>query len=367
MKIAIIADPLDNQSAGVHVFTRELIAALIRIGKADQLVLIREALDPELNVKQIVVPNIRLPIGFASMRLFFIVPFLLQRSGVAAVFEPAHFGPFNLPKRIKRLTMIHDLTPLLFPEYHRWHSQLLQRIFLKRILRLTDWVFTNSQHTSKDLVNFFPFCEHKNTAIYLGKSTIFKPTPNSAVLTNYGIAEPYFINVGTIEPRKQGLTLLAAFKHFCLKADKPVQLVLVGQKGWKTEAFDAALAEHPFKDRIIQTGHVATAHLPVLYTHSRALIYPSEYEGFGLPIVEALACGTAVIAADNSSLREIGEGSALFFPTGDTLALSEKMQEIYETKIDSSEKYIAQAAKFDWEHTARKFWEECEKVVQGSV
>ncbi|MEL7426860.1 MAG: glycosyltransferase family 1 protein [Bacteroidota bacterium] len=365
MKIAIIADPLDNQSAGVHVFTRELIAALIRIGKADQLVLIREAFDPELDIKQIVVRNIRLPIGFASLRLFFIVPFLLWRSGVEAVFEPAHFGPFNLPKRIKRLTMIHDLTPFLFPEHHRWHSQLLQRLFLPGILRRTNWVFTNSRHTSKDLVNFFPFCENKNTAIYLGKSSIFKPTHDSAVLNDYRITEPYFINVGTIEPRKQGLTLLEAFKRFCLKTDKQVQLVLVGQKGWKTEVFDAALAEHPFRDRIVQTGYAATAHLPVLYTHSEALIYPSEYEGFGLPIVEALACGTAVVAADNSSLREIGEGSALFFPTGDALALSEKMQEVYENKEDFSEKHMAQAAKFDWEHTARKFWQECESVVKG--
>ena len=365
MKIAIIADPLDNQSAGVHVFTRELIAALIRIGKADNLVLIREQQDPELPIQQIVVPNVRLPIGFASLRLFFLVPFLLRRSGVAAVFEPAHFGPFNLPSRIKRLTMIHDLTPLIFPQYHRWHSQLLQRFFLKRILWLTDWVFTNSQHTAKDLVRFFPFCKDKNTAIYLGKSPIFKPTHQPEIIASYGITEPYFLNVGTIEPRKQGLTLLESFKQFCLKNKTPVLLVIVGQKGWKTEAFEEALTQHPYKDRIIQTGYVPAEHLPVLYTHAEALIYPSEYEGFGLPIVEALACGTAVIAADNSSLREIGEGSAQFFPTGDVAALCTRMEEIIEMEEDLSTKYTEHAAQFNWERTAQEFWTQIEKIVRG--
>ena len=204
-----------------------------------------------------------------------------------------------------------------------------------------------------------------NTEIYLGKSSIFKPTHESAVLSEYGISEPYFINVGTIEPRKQGLTLLESFKHFCLKSIEPVQLVLVGQKGWKTEAFDAALEAHPYRDRIVQTGYVATEHLPVLYTHSKALIYPSEYEGFGLPIVEALACGTAVIAADNSSLREIGEGSALFFPTGDAQALCERMEDVFAIQEDQSGQYLQQAAKFDWEHTARKFWEKAANVVRG--
>ncbi len=365
MKVAIIADPLDNQSAGVHVFTRELIAALLRIGKADDLILIRERYDPDSPIKQIVVPNIRLPIGFASLRLFFIVPFLLRRSGVEAVFEPAHFGPFNLPSRIKRLTMIHDLTPLIFPEHHRWHSQLLQRIFLRRILRRTDRVFTNSRHTSKDLVRFFPFCAKKNTAIYLGKSPIYKPVYQSGVLQEYGIDKPYFLNVGTIEPRKQGVTLLESFKLFCLKKQQPYLLVLVGQKGWKTEAFDAALEQHPYKDRIIQTGYVPLEHLPILYTHAQALIYPSEYEGFGLPIIEALACGTAVIAADNSSLREIGEGSAHFFPTGDATALSKMMSEVITETDDHSAAYQQHAAQYDWEHTARRFWEETEKVVKG--
>jgi glycosyltransferase involved in cell wall biosynthesis len=236
-KIAIIADPLDNQSAGVHVFTKELINALIEMGKGEQLVLVREKYDPALDVEQIVVPNIRLPIGFASLRLFFIIPFLLRNRGVAAVFEPAHFGPFNLPRRIKKLTMIHDLTPLIFPEHHRWHSQLLQKIFLKGILRKTDWVFTNSKHTSRDVIQFFPFTEKKTQHLYLGKHLAFQPTEKPERLIELGITKPYFVYVGTIEPRKNLALLLEAFATFCSNNNQETELVIAGQMGWKSESF----------------------------------------------------------------------------------------------------------------------------------
>lgn len=361
-RLGIIADPLDNQRAGVHVFTRELISALIRQGKGDHLVLIREQHDPQLPVKQIVVPNIRLPIGFASFRLFFLVPYLLRKAGVDAVFEPAHFGPFNLPKRIKRLTMIHDLTPLLFPQYHRWHSQLLQKIFMPRILRRTNWVFTNSKHTAKDLAHFFPATKSKSTAIYLGRGEAFKPTRDQSILAQYQLTEPYFISVGTIEPRKQLDTLLEAYKTFCLQNDNAAKLLIVGQRGWKTERFDEALDNHPFRDRIVLSGYVPADHLPILYTQSEALIYPSEYEGFGLPIIEALACGTAVITASNSSLQEIGEGSALFFPTGDAQVLAQCMENVLKTEHDSK-KFIEHAARFSWENTAQLFWQKVEEIA----
>ncbi|PSR12083.1 MAG: hypothetical protein DA408_14380 [Bacteroidetes bacterium] len=349
MKIAILADPLDNQRAGVHVFTRELITALIQLGYADRLLLVRERIDPELPVEQLAVPNIHLPIGFASLRLFFIIPYLLRRrKEVVAVFEPAHFGPFNLPKRIKRITMIHDLTPILFPQYHRWHSQLLQRLFLRAILKKTDWVLTNSRYTQTDVARVFPFAQQKVSHVYLGRHAAFKPTCNAARIAELGIKLPYFLNVGTLEPRKNLLTLLAAFELFCLKnAGSNQQLILVGELGWKAEPLVQTLDNHPFKTRIQRLGYVKFTDLPILYTHSQALIYPSEYEGFGLPIIEALACGTPVIAAQNSSLAEIGEGAVVFFPTHDAQALSEEMEQVVR-QPPPKEPLIEHAAQFSW-------------------
>ena len=123
MRIAVIADPLDNQNAGVHNYTRHMVDSLIRNRGDHEIILIRQRRDPDLEgCTQIVVPGIEWPIGYASLRLFFIVPRLLKKAQVDVVIEPAHFGPFNLPSSITRVTMIHDLNPVLFPHLHRWHS-----------------------------------------------------------------------------------------------------------------------------------------------------------------------------------------------------------------------------------------------------
>lgn len=365
MKIAILADPLDNQGAGVHVFTKELINALVQIGKADQLILFREKVDPNLPVQQIAVPNIHLPIGFASLRLFILIPWLLRKYKVDVVFEPAHFGPFNLPNAIKRMTMIHDLTPLLFPHYHRWHSQLLQRLFLPSILRNTHWVVTNSKHTQSDVERTFPFTRDKISHLYLGKNDIYKPTLDPQRIQDMGIDDPYFLYVGTIEPRKNVVVLLAAFTTLCQQNnDNATHLVIAGQLGWKSEAFQHALAQHPFRHRIHVLGYVALEDLPILYTHAIALVYPSEYEGFGLPIVEAMACGTPVITARNSSLKEIGEGAATFFATADATDLALKMQDTKLRPI-GKDALMQHAAQFSWSACAHSFWQTAEALRGG--
>lgn len=364
-KIAILADPLDNQRAGVHVFTKELIHAIIALGQGDRLLLIREKVDPQLPVEQIAIPNTRLPIGFASLRLFFLVPFILRRrKDVTIVFEPAHFGPFNLPKRMQRITMIHDLTPLIFPQYHRWHSQILQKIFLPSILKKTNWVLTNSKHTQQDVIRFFSFCANKTSHIYLGKHSSFRPTPNAERIQLLGIDSPYFLFVGTLEPRKNLLLLLQSFETFCIEnTEKKVQLVLVGSMGWKSDELQNALGAHPNKDQIKILGFVDFADLPVLYTHAKALIYPSQYEGFGLPIIEAMACGARVITAQNSSLQEIGEGAAIFFPTHDANELYKRMDEVHRSTTEH-DILIEHAGKFSWERCAKEFLELCRERVK---
>jgi glycosyltransferase involved in cell wall biosynthesis len=352
MRIAIIADPLDNQRAGVHVYTRNLVDTLIRNKGSHEIILLREKIDPELkDCEQYEVPNTRLPIGFASLRLFFLIPFLLRRKKVDVVIEPAHFGPFNLPSSIYRVTMIHDLTPLLFPQHHRWHSQWLQRIFLKRILRRTDLVLSNSHNTSKDIVHTFPFTKGKVQTIHLGKDTYFTRADSDSALTDLGISDPFFHYVGTIEPRKGLLTLLQAYKLFRDdQPDIPIKLVIAGGKGWKSEAFYEACEKHPYKQDVILTGFVKKSMLPILHTFSKALIYPSTYEGFGLPILEALSCGANVITARNSSLTEVGGEEVTYFETNNADDLYQKMVDIDRAEITSTDiqRRIEWSKSFDW-------------------
>ena len=280
--------------------------------------------------------------------------------------EPAHFGPFNLPKRTKRVTIIHDLTPILFPQHHRWHSQLLQKIFLKGILKRTHFVITNSQNTSKDLETFYPFTKGKNRWIYLGKESLYQPTFDEEVLKELEIHRPYFLFVGTIEPRKNLVRLLSAYEAFKIKTGAEVDLVIAGGMGWKSEEFRSALEDNPYKANIHLPGYVKKEHLPVLYSHCMAFIYPSLYEGFGFPVLEAMACGAPVLCSDISSLPEVGGEVAHYFDPEDEAAMCRLMEQVYvysEAERDSiHQQSLTRAARFSWKTYADEFILSLEKI-----
>jgi glycosyltransferase involved in cell wall biosynthesis len=365
MKVAILADPIDNQNAGVHNFTKEMVNAMIRTNSGHEIILIREKVDEQLSgAVQIAIPNIRLPIGFASLRLFLLVPFILRLKKVNVVIEPAHFGPFNLPAKVKRVTIIHDLTPILFPRLHRWHSQFLQKLFLKRILKKANLIISNSENTSKDICKFYPHICNKVTRIYPGKGKIFKPESHNDVLSSYKITTPYFLFTGTIEPRKNLNLFLKAYQIFKTKCSTPFQLVIVGGTGWKSDSFFEALKNHPDKETIICTGFVPSQHLPALYSHATAFVYPSIYEGFGLPVIEAMACGAPVVVAENSSLTEAGGEATLYFKTNDADNLAEKMLLLAHNeplRKELSAKGLVHSAKFNWDEFAVTLWN---KLIQ---
>lgn len=315
--IAILAGPLDNQSAGVHVYTKELITALGKSRK-HKYVLIREKKGQNFKeFRQIVLPTIDWLPGYATFRLFFLIPFVCRWLKVDAVFEPAHFGPFNLPKRIKRITAIHDLTPILFPKLHTFNGWFLHKLFLPRIIRKADLIITSSSNTKNDVEKKYPTSIAKTKTILLGVSDNFQPNVNPNILAKYGILQPFFLNVGTIEPRKNLNLLLDAFEKFkdSKEDNQDYQLVFIGKKGWKNENFFKKLEKHPYKSSIKILGYVPFEALPVFYTMCFAFIYPSLYEGFGLPVAEALSCNARCFVAKNSSLVEVGGEEVVFFET----------------------------------------------------
>jgi glycosyltransferase involved in cell wall biosynthesis len=378
MRIAILADPLDNQRAGVHVFTREMIHSLLRRDTRNQYILVRRQRDDQFdryaNVEQCRLGGSALFSGIAALdlvvqaiRTFVLIPFALNFKRVDVVIEPAHFGPFNLLGRIRRVTVIHDLTPILFPELHRWHSQWLQNTFLRRILRRTNLIIANSDNTARDVIETYPEAAGKVQRIYPGRGEGFRFKSEPVVLKRHGIRKPYFLFTGTIEPRKNLLLLLEAYGLFREKIPDAIQLAIVGGKGWKSEDFFAALERHPHRTDIVQIGHVPTPDLPALYSSAIALIYPSLYEGFGLPILEAASCGTPVITARNSSLPEVAGRGGLFFETRDASDLAAKMVELYRDeplRKQLGEAGLAHARQFDWDAFASRLLELLEEHPQ---
>jgi glycosyltransferase involved in cell wall biosynthesis len=362
MRIAILADPLDNQRAGIHVHTREMIHALLRNDTENTYFLVRAGKDHQFdnypNVTQCRIPTSKLPVGVAGFRHFVLIPALLNCKKIDVVIQPAHFGPVNLRPRIKRVTFIHDLTPILLPELHRWPSRFLQNRFLRGILRRTDVIIADSDNTAKDLITTYPESASKVHRIYPGRNENFHFSKDEGVLAKYGLRKPYFLFVGTIEPRKNLLVLLEAFRLFRERVSEEIQLVIVGGEGWKSKDFFSALEHHPFKADIIRPGYVPAIDLPALYSSAIAFVYPSKYEGFGLPILEAASCGTAIITADNSSLMEVGGPGALYFRTSDSDALASRMETLHsdqDLRNDMGGKCLVHAEQFTWDRFAEEF------------
>lgn len=358
MKIAIIADALDYQYAGVYYYTKELINALAKIDPQNEYFIVRSISEGDVskNVKELIIPTPNFP-GAAAYRLFFTIPKILAKKGIDIVVEPRHFGPFNLPKKIKRITVIHDLSPLRFPAWHQFVSRKLQQLFLPNILKRADHIITNSQFTAQDVVNYFPFTANKTSGILLGKEDFFRPQVNPAILEKHEISAPYLLHTGTIEPRKNLGLLVKAFEQIKLANPKDLQLVLVGKLGWKNEPLIQQINESPFKKDIKLLGYVDRSELPALYTSASIFVYPSHFEGFGLPVLEALSCSTPTLVSAVSSLPEIIGEAGLTFRPNNQVDLVKNINLLLNNeplRKELSQKAIARAAQFNWEKTARE-------------
>ncbi len=356
MKIAILADPVDNQLAGVHTFTREMILSLLRHDKENRYYLFRRRRNPSFpGARNVVVPKLGWTILFPAMRLFYIFGRLAKRYRINVVIEPAHFGPFFMPRKVKRVTVIHDLTPLKFPEHHRFHSQLLQSLFLRHIMKRADLIITNSENSRLDIISYYPFTEDKVEKIYLGHDEIFRPDINPRVLEKYGITKSYFLFVSTLEPRKNLSLLLHAYQRFRVDSKTEVALVIVGKRGWKCRRLYNEINKHPYRDDIILPGYVLLEDLPPLYSQALAFVYPSYYEGFGLPVLEAMACGAPCLVSNVSSLPEVAGSATLMFNPFDVADLTEQMQTVtmdVELRKELSAKGIQHASLFSWDKFA---------------
>ena len=366
MRIVILADPLDNQQAGIHYYTRNLVLQLGRIDNEAEYFILRRKMDNLFPAeRQIIVRNYRFP-GYAALRMFFIIPHRIRKLKADIVVEPAHFGPFNLPRKIKRVTVIHDLTPILFPHLHRFHSQLLQRIFLKSILMRASLIITNSKNTSRDVKAYYPGSASKMKSIYLGRDEEIKYSDDSSGLEKYTAGKPYFLFTGTIEPRKNLDCLLDAYAQFKKHSGAQHLLLIAGQKGWKSKTFFRKLSRHPYLEDITIMGFVERKSMSELYSNATAFVFPSLYEGFGLPLVEAMSCGTPCLLSDSSSLPEVGGDAALYFNPNSPEELANLLIKISSDSSlgrELSEKGLKQAKKFSWKTHAIKFDEAIKKLL----
>ena len=265
-------------------------------------------------------------------------------------------------KTRRSVVTIHDVIPLVlpwaFPRRHRW----VLTAALARVRRQADVVIVPSAAAAEDVVRYLNMDRQRITVIPMGCEARFQPLVNAARMVQlrrrYALPERYVLFVGTLEPRKNIALLLEAFSR--LLAERPeddLQLVVAGGKGWGDGQLIATTEALNIRRRVIFTGFVEDDDLPDLYRGAQMFVYPSLYEGFGLPVVEAMACGTPVITSNRASLPEVaGDAALLIDPTRpDDLAAA--MSAIMSNAALHEElrwKGLARAKEFTWEAVARK-------------
>ena len=285
------------------------------------------------------------------------------------LFVPAHVLPLIHPRA--SLVTVHDLGYLYFPEAHPW----CQRRYLDRSTRwnarVAAHLLADSEATKADLVARYGTAPDKITVAYPGRDEALGPVRDraaiEAVKARYGIAGDYFLYLGTLQPRKNLARLVAAFAG--LRSDAvPAILVLAGKRGWLYEDLFAQVHRLGLEGRVLFPGYVRDEDKAALLSGARVFLFPSLYEGFGLPVLEAQGCGCPVITSTTSSLPEVAGEAALLVDPVDTGAITAAMKRIAadpglrETLI---ERGFVNVRRFSWAACAKAVLSAIERCAFG--
>lgn len=272
------------------------------------------------------------------------------------------------PTRARTLLSIHDFAYIIHPETAQPELRRYLSGVVPRTIRRADHIHVNSLATQADMERLLKVPHAKSTIVYSGSGTDFYPRPAAEVAAmkgRLGLPERYLLNVGTVQPRKNVERLIAAYAELGELA-AGVPLVIAGKRGWLAEPIYAAVERHGLGGRVQFLDFVSDDDLPTLYSGALAMVYPSLYEGFGVPIVEAQACGAPVITSAASSLPEVAGQAALLVDPQDTAAIAEAMRRVL-GEPGLAERLRAdgprQAAKFTWEGTGLGILALYEKVA----
>ena len=348
---------LRGQYSGVVRYTHELVTALApRIGR-DLTVFVTQAPD---GIEDLGVNRVRAPFPTPNeyARAAWeqaVVPLEVSRLQPDVYHSPNYILPLAL--RRPAVVTVHDLF-YLEPDLHRLRSRLYLTALATHAISSARRVICVSNSTGDRLLRRHPKAEHVIRVVPEGVDPRFRPVETDGVQRvreKLGLHQPYVLFVGTIEPRKNLDRLIRAFSLAACRSGLPHDLVIAGGRGWKDVAIQAALEASPVKGRIRFTGYVDDADMPALYAGADLFVFASLDEGFGLPPLEAMACGTAVVASRAGSLPEVlGEAARLVDPHDE----EEIAAAVVETLGDASTRSaliaagLERAARYDWNAAA---------------
>jgi glycosyltransferase involved in cell wall biosynthesis len=358
--IAVNAHLLSGQagyrSAGVHQYIHALLSHLGQVDdKLRYTVLLGEG---KLGSTSLTLLRSRWPTSKVPVRVVWeqcALPWVLRYIKADLVHGPVNIIPLLSP--CPTITTIHDLCFVRFRYLLRPSRRLYQLVMTRLSARRARRIIAVSTHTADEITRLFQTPRERIDVIQHGVDPSFHPRPAEEVETfrqRHGLPDRFVLAVGTLEPRKNHTKLVEAFSRIY---DSGVKLILVGGRGWLYKDLFARVETLGLSEHVTFAGYVPNEELPLWYNAATIFVYPSLYEGFGMPILEAQACGTPVLTSNIPPMTEAAGDAALLVPPTDVDALAMALQRLLtETLLQQElkERGLAHAKHFSWRHTAQK-------------
>jgi glycosyltransferase involved in cell wall biosynthesis len=373
MRIAFDGTTLRPARTGVGYYTEHLLHHLVKESVDDEIVVVSNRpidtvapLPPQVRV---VTSSSRVP-RIVWMQM--VAPRLLRRLRV----DVAHFtnGMLPLAVPVPTVVTIHDMSLTMFPKYHPPRRVLLNRPLVDVAARRADAIITVSESAKRDIVRLYGSQEERIHVVHEAAAPSFQPVVDPVVLDRvrqrYDLAERFILYVGTIEPRKNLPKLIEGFASRRKSGQLPHQLVCAGPYGWLSRDIEDLIDRLQIEDAIRFTGYIPFDDLAALYSLAEMFVFPSLYEGFGLPVVEAMACGTPVVTGHVAALAEIGGGAVEQVARLDADTLGEAMVRLAGDRQRREQLSLLgreRAQLFSWERAARETLKVYRDTVAGVV
>jgi glycosyltransferase involved in cell wall biosynthesis len=365
MRIGIDARSVLKQRTGVGNYTYNIAKNLSRIDKENRYVLfyshhknVRSAIpqfdNPNFETRYFRIPNKLLNLMWGTFRM----PKIDWLVGEVDLYHSPNYN-LNILSRGKSVITIHDLNFLALREHSIYTAKWYYAYKIKNYAHQADDIIVVSENTKREVLKYLEVPEGKVHVIYNGYSPAFRPLEESEntrkVLEKYRIKGDYILFVGTLEPRKNIEGIIRAYHQSRAKDD--YLLVLAGGRGWKYKSVFGLLEELKLKNRVVFTWYVPESDLPALYNQSSLFVYPSFYEGFGIPPLEAMACGLPVIVSNTTSMPEVVGDAGLYVEPDDVEQIAHCIDKVLSDETlrnNMIKKGLARAKMFSWEKTAQE-------------
>jgi glycosyltransferase involved in cell wall biosynthesis len=366
LRIGIDYTAAIRQGAGIGRYTRELVRALAELDRENDYVLFAatggqqppdEDWPPNFQMRSLPLSDRALAILWHRLRL----PLWMELvTGPVDIFHSPDFVLPPVRRRAKTMLTVHDLSFIRYPQCADANLRAYLNKVVPRSVHRADLVLADSHSTKDDLVELLGVEPKKIEVVHPGVEERFRPIEDRVFLKKarkrYNLPPRFILGLGTLQPRKNFTRLIEAFANLRFEIFD-LRLVIAGGKGWLYDDIFATVERLGLQDKVLFPGFVADEDLPALYNLANLFVFPSLYEGFGLPPLEAMACGTPVITSDASSLPEVVGEAGLMVEATDVGGLAEAMQRVLQDDALREEmmaRGLEQAKKFTWQQAASK-------------